>query len=45
MMENKNEANTLYSILHTKPQPIDTSKEEKQFGKKRLTGKLFRSKK
>ncbi|CAB3223704.1 unnamed protein product [Arctia plantaginis] len=45
MMENKHEADTLFSILHTKPKPIDSNKDEKHFGKKRLTGKLFRSKK
>nr|XP_037870438.1 DNA repair endonuclease XPF-like isoform X2 [Bombyx mori] len=43
VVENKNEAETLYSILHVKARPMD-AKEEK-FGKKKFTGKLYRSKK
>lgn len=45
MIENKNDANTLYSVLHIKPRPLDANKDEKTFGKKKFTGKLFRSKK
>ncbi|XP_063822448.1 DNA repair endonuclease XPF [Ostrinia nubilalis] len=46
IVENKNEAETLHSILHVKAKPADPSKDEKPFGKKKFVGKpLFRSKK
>ncbi|KAL0880773.1 hypothetical protein ABMA27_001974 [Loxostege sticticalis] len=47
IIENKGEAETLYSILHVKAKPADATKEEKPFGKKKFAGKpLFsRSKK
>ncbi|XP_063621572.1 DNA repair endonuclease XPF isoform X1 [Cydia splendana] len=44
VIENKNEAETLYSVLHVKATPSDAGKDEKQAGKKKFTGKLFRSK-
>ncbi|XP_061704026.1 uncharacterized protein LOC133515496 [Cydia pomonella] len=44
VIENKNEADTLYSVLHVKATPSDAGKDEKQTGKKKFTGKLFRSK-
>ncbi|XP_013183116.1 DNA repair endonuclease XPF [Amyelois transitella] len=44
--ENKNEADTLYSILHIEAKPSDAGKDDKSYGKKRNAGKpLFRSKK
>ncbi|CAG4971833.1 unnamed protein product [Parnassius apollo] len=42
ILENRGEAEILHSILHVKPKP-DTSKEDKPFGKKKFTGKLFKS--
>ncbi|KAJ0175655.1 hypothetical protein K1T71_008814 [Dendrolimus kikuchii] len=45
IVENKNEADMLYSILHVKAEPVDVSKEEKPFAKKKNTGKFFRNKK
>ncbi|KAI8422398.1 hypothetical protein MSG28_006247 [Choristoneura fumiferana] len=45
IIENKNEADTLYSVLHVKAKPADAGKDDKPFGKKKFTGKLFRSKK
>lgn len=46
MIENKVEAETLHAILHVKPRPVDTSnKDKKQFGKRKITGKLFITKK
>ncbi|XP_045534517.1 DNA repair endonuclease XPF [Papilio machaon] len=44
IVENKAEADLLYSILHVKPKS-DKSKEEKPYGKKKFAGKLFKSKK
>lgn len=44
IVENKTEAELLYSILHVKPKS-DKSKEEKPYGKKKFAGKLFKSKK
>lgn len=45
-MENKSEAETLYSILHIKAKPADTVIKEKTFGKKKIGGKpMYRSKK
>ncbi|XP_063534990.1 DNA repair endonuclease XPF isoform X1 [Cydia strobilella] len=44
VIENKNEAETLYSVLHVKATPSDAGKDDKQTGKKKFTGKLFRSK-
>ncbi|XP_023935382.2 DNA repair endonuclease XPF isoform X2 [Bicyclus anynana] len=40
IIENKNEAETLYSILHVKAQPADSDK--KTFGKKKFTGKSYK---
>lgn len=41
-IQNKTEADTLYSILHEKAKPTDvTSKDEKPFGGKRKFSKLF----
>ncbi|XP_026751876.1 DNA repair endonuclease XPF isoform X1 [Galleria mellonella] len=46
IIENKNEAETLYSILHVKATPADLNKEDKLFGKKKFGGKnLFYNKK
>ncbi|KAJ8730875.1 hypothetical protein PYW08_002288 [Mythimna loreyi] len=44
IIENKNEAVTLHSILHVKPRPVDANKEEKSYGKKKFLGKPFQSK-
>ncbi|XP_053612217.1 DNA repair endonuclease XPF isoform X2 [Plodia interpunctella] len=44
--ENRNEAETIYSILHIEAKPCDASKDDKPYGKKKNAGKpLFRSKK
>ncbi|KAJ2942618.1 hypothetical protein O0L34_g2084 [Tuta absoluta] len=44
ILENKNEAQTLYSILHVKAKPTDvTNKDDKPYGKKKFQGKLFKS--
>ncbi|XP_022814584.1 DNA repair endonuclease XPF [Spodoptera litura] len=43
IIENKNEASTLYSILHVKPSPADANKDEK-YGKKKFTGRKFPNK-
>ncbi|XP_026732524.1 DNA repair endonuclease XPF isoform X1 [Trichoplusia ni] len=46
IIENKVEAETLHAILHVKPRPVDTSnKDKKPFGKRKITGKLFITKK
>ncbi|XP_038214945.1 DNA repair endonuclease XPF-like isoform X1 [Zerene cesonia] len=45
ILENKREAETLYSILHIKTKPSDSKKEEKPFGKRNFGGKLFKNKK
>lgn len=42
MVENKNDAETLHSILHVKPHPIDARKDDRPYGKKKFTGKLLR---
>lgn len=44
IIENKNEAATLHSILHVKPRPVDANKDEKPFGKKKFMGKPFQNK-
>lgn len=44
IIENKNEAETLYSVLHIKTQPPSSGKEDKLFAKKRFISK-FRNKK
>ncbi|KAH9635575.1 hypothetical protein HF086_003189 [Spodoptera exigua] len=43
IIENKNEASTLYSILHVKPSPADANKDEK-YGKKKFMGRKFPNK-
>ncbi|XP_072938582.1 DNA repair endonuclease XPF [Epargyreus clarus] len=44
IMENKSEADVLYSILHVKAKPAD-SKDEKPFAKRKFAGKSFKNKK
>ncbi|XP_034826985.1 DNA repair endonuclease XPF isoform X1 [Maniola hyperantus] len=43
LIENKNEAETLYSILHVKAQPTESDR-TKSFGKKKITGKPYKNK-
>ncbi|XP_068632309.1 DNA repair endonuclease XPF isoform X2 [Battus philenor] len=43
ILENKNEAEILHGILHYKQKP-ESSREDKPYGKKKFTGKLFKSK-
>ncbi|XP_039751108.1 DNA repair endonuclease XPF [Pararge aegeria] len=42
LIENKSEAETLYSILHVKAQPTESDK-TKSFGKKKFTGKFYKN--
>lgn len=41
IVENKNEAETLYSILHLKAKPSDIDRSKPQ-GKKKFGGKMFK---
>ncbi|XP_049868551.1 DNA repair endonuclease XPF [Pectinophora gossypiella] len=44
IIENKNEAESLYSILHVEAKPADvTGKDDKPYGKRKFAGKLFKS--
>ncbi|XP_045533645.1 DNA repair endonuclease XPF isoform X1 [Pieris brassicae] len=44
ILENKKEAEMLYSILHIKSKPSDSKKDEKLFGKRKFSGKVFNKK-
>lgn len=44
LIENKNDAATLHSILHVKPRPVDANKDDKSYGKKKFGGKPFQNK-
>lgn len=45
IIENKNEADMLFSILHVKAKPANTSKEEKPFAKRKFLSKFRNNKK